>query len=136
MIVCKNVSRFARNVTDCIGIVRDLAALKPPVGVFFEFESIFSLKEDSQMALTFLATMAEEESHTRSRSMETSLRMRLDNGIPLTPTVPSWESSIRRTRSNTDFDSISNHAKGKLTEALINLRYTISMMLSTIKGEE
>jgi len=29
--------------------------------------------------------MAEEESHTRSRSMETSLRMRLDNGIPLTP---------------------------------------------------
>jgi len=85
IIICKNVSRFARNVTDCIGIVRDLAALKPPVGVFFESERIFSLKEDSQMALTFLATMAEEESHTRSRSMETSLRMRLDNGIPLTP---------------------------------------------------
>ena len=85
MIVCKNVSRFARNVTDCIGIVRDLADLKNPVGVFFESECIFSLKEDSQMGLSFLATMAEEESHTRSRSMETSLRMRLDNGIPLTP---------------------------------------------------
>lgn len=37
------------------------------------------------MALTFQATMAEEESHTRSRSMETSLRMRLDHGVPLTP---------------------------------------------------
>ena len=85
MIVCKNVSRFARNVTDCIGIVRDLADLKNPVGVFFESECIFSLKEDSQMGLSFLATMAEEESHTRRRSMETSLRMRLDNGIPLTP---------------------------------------------------
>ena len=85
MIVCKNVSRFARNVTDCIGIVRDLADLKNPVGVFFESECIFSLKEDSQMGLSFLATMAEEESHTRSRSMETSLRMRLDIGIPLTP---------------------------------------------------
>ena len=85
MIICKNVSRFARNVADCIGIVRDLAAMKSPIGVFFESECIFSLKEDSQMALTFLATMAEEESHTRSRSMETSLRMRLDNGIPLTP---------------------------------------------------
>ena len=60
-----------------------------------------------------------------------------DAGITaLTLTVPSWESSIKRTRSNTDFDSISNHAKGKLTEALINLRYTIAMMLSTIKGEE
>lgn len=37
------------------------------------------------MGLSFLAIMAEEESHTRSRSMETSLRMRLDHGIPLTP---------------------------------------------------
>ena len=86
IIICKNVSRFARNVTDCIGIVRELAALKSgPVGVFFESECIFSLKEDSQMALTFLATMAEEESHTRSRSMESSLQMRLDHGVPLAP---------------------------------------------------
>ena len=85
IIVTKSVSRFARNVVDCIGIVRDLAEQKNPVGVFFESEAIFSLNEDSQMALSFQATMAEEESHTRSRSMETSLRMRLDNGIPLTP---------------------------------------------------
>ena len=85
MIITKSVSRFARNVVLCIGIVRDLAELKPPVGVFFESECIFSLNEDSQMALSFQATMAEEESHTRSRSMESSLRMRLDNGIPLTP---------------------------------------------------
>ena len=56
-----------------------------PVGVFFESECIFSLKDDSQMALSFQATMAQEESHIRSRSMETSLRMRLDGGLPLTP---------------------------------------------------
>ena len=68
-----------------IGMARELSHLKPPVGIFFESECIFSLNDDSQMALTFQATMAEEESHTRSRSMETSLRMRLDNGIPLTP---------------------------------------------------
>ena len=85
MIVTKSVSRFARNVMITIGMVRTLAELKPPVGVFFESEAIFSLNDDSQMALSFVATMAEEESHTRSRSMETSLRMRLDNGIPLTP---------------------------------------------------
>lgn len=85
MIITKSVSRFARNVVDFIGIVRDLAERTPPVGVFFESEAIFSLNDDSQLALSFQATMAEEESHTRSRSMETSLRMRLDNGIPLTP---------------------------------------------------
>lgn len=85
IIITKSVSRFARNVIITIGMVRELAELRPPVGVFFESECIFSLNDDSQMALSFQATMAEEESHTRSRSMETSLRMRLDNGIPLTP---------------------------------------------------
>ena len=62
-----------------------LGELPHPVGVFFESECIFSLKDDSQMALSFQATMAQEESHIRSRSMETSLRMRLDGGLPLTP---------------------------------------------------
>ncbi len=85
LIITKSVSRFARNIMITIGNVRDLAEMRPPVGVFFESEAIFSLNEDSQMALSFVATMAEEESHTRSRSMESSLRMRLDNGIPLTP---------------------------------------------------
>ena len=85
LIITKSVSRFARNVVDFIGIVRNLAEKTPPVGVFFESEAIFSLNDDSQLALSFQATMAEEESHTRSRSMETSLRMRLDHGVPLTP---------------------------------------------------
>lgn len=85
MIITKSVSRFARNVVDCISMVRMLAELSNPVGVFFESECIFSLKDDSQMALSFQATMAQEESHIRSRSMETSLRMRLDGGLPLTP---------------------------------------------------
>ena len=85
MIITKSVSRFARNVVDCISTVRMLGELPHPVGVFFESECIFSLKDDSQMALWFQATMAQEESHIRSRSMETSLRMRLDGGLPLTP---------------------------------------------------
>ena len=85
LIITKSVSRLARNVVLAISVVRELAELKNPVGVFFESEAIFSLKDESQMALSFIATMAEEESHIRSRSMETSLRMRLDNGIPLTP---------------------------------------------------
>lgn len=94
MIITKSVSRFARNVYDFIGIVRELAEKNPPVGVFFESEAIFSLNDDSQLALSFQATMAEEESHTRSRSMETSLRMRLDNGIPLTPKLLGYTHDI------------------------------------------
>ncbi len=65
--------------------MHSLADQNPRIGVFFESENIFSLREDSQMLLSFQATMAEEESRNKSRSMETSLRMRLDHGLPLTP---------------------------------------------------
>lgn len=85
LIITKSVSRLARNVVDCITMVRNLSELPNPVGVFFESECIFSLNQESQMPLSFLATIAEEESHIRSRSMEVSLSQRLNGGLPLTP---------------------------------------------------
>ena len=91
LIITKSVSRFARNVVDALGMVRMLSERNPPIGVFFEAENIFSRNENSQMALSFLATMAEEESRTKSRSMETSLRMRLDHGLPLTPKLLGFD---------------------------------------------
>lgn len=83
LIIVKNISRFARNVVDFLSIIRRLAEKK--IGVWFESEAIYSLNDDSHMALSFQATIAEQESRVRSRSMETSLRMRLDHGLPLTP---------------------------------------------------
>ena len=41
LVVTKSVSRFSRNVVDCISLVRELQELKRPVGVFFESECIF-----------------------------------------------------------------------------------------------
>ncbi len=54
----------------------------------------------------------------------------------LTLTIPSWESSIKRTQTNTDYDRVSDCAKDKLVGTLINLQHTISKMLSAIKGVE
>ena len=85
LIITKSVSRFARNTVDCITMVRNLAELRNPVGVFFESECIFSLNEDTSMPLSFLASIAENESRIRSRSMEVSLAQRLNGGLPLTP---------------------------------------------------
>lgn len=48
MIITKSVSRFARNIVDCISMVQKLAAMSPPVGIFFETESrslYFDLKK-------------------------------------------------------------------------------------------
>ncbi len=94
MIITKSVSRFSRNVLDCVGTVRMLSELKKPIGVFFESEALFSLEEESQITLTLKSSIAQEESHIRSRSMETSLRMRLDGGLPLTPKLLGYSHDV------------------------------------------
>ena len=83
LIICKSISRFSRNNEILLRTVRELSELSNPVGIYFETEAIYTLQEDSEMALSFQGTMAQEESHSKSRSMEISLRMRLDHGLPL-----------------------------------------------------
>ena len=91
MIITKSVSRFARNIVDCISIVRELGALKPPIGIFFETEHIFTLKDDTEMGLSFQATMAQEESHIKSNIMNASIEMRFSHGIVLTPVLLGYD---------------------------------------------
>jgi len=91
LIVTKTVARFARNILDCIGYVRQLAAMQPPVGVFFETENIFTLNGNSEMLLSFLATMAQEESHNKSEIMNSSIEMRFRRGIFLTPPLLGYD---------------------------------------------
>ena len=91
LIITKSVSRFARNIVDCIGITRELGSLDPPVGVFFETEHIFTLKDDAEMGLSFLATIAQEESHVKSNIMNASIEMRFSHGIVLTPVLLGYD---------------------------------------------
>ena len=91
LIVTKSVSRFARNIVDCIGYVRELKAMNPPVAVFFETERIYTLDEKSEMSLSFIATLAQEESHSKSEIMNTSVEMRFKSGILLTPVLLGYD---------------------------------------------
>lgn len=91
LIVTKSVSRFARNVIDCIGYVRELKALNPPIGVLFETEGIFTLDGRSDMQLAFMATTAQEESHNKSEIMNASVEMRFRRGIFLTPKLLGYD---------------------------------------------
>lgn len=91
MIITKHVSRFARNIVDCIKIERDLKKLNPPVGVFFETENLFTLDEDSEVMLSIMAMMAQEESHTKSEIMNASIEMRFRRGIFLTPALLGYD---------------------------------------------
>lgn len=91
LIITKSVSRFARNVLDCIGYVRQLAAMQPPIGVFFETENIYTLNSNSEMSLSFISTLAQEESHNKSEIMNASIEMRFRRGIFLTPPLLGYD---------------------------------------------
>lgn len=106
LIVTKSVSRFARNLVDCVSLVRKLKSLNPPVGVFFETDNLFTLSEDSELKLSILATFAQEESVKKSESMNWSLKERFRNKKLLTPELFGY----RRPR-----DAVGNYIKyGKL----------------------
>lgn len=91
MIITKSVSRFARNIVDCIGIVNKLRQQIPSVGVLFENEQIFTLNPQYEMSLSFLAAMAQEESHVKSSSMNASYEMRFSHGIFMTPPLLGYD---------------------------------------------
>ena len=91
LIVTKSVSRFARNTLDCIGYARELANLQPPIGILFETENIYTLNSSSEMSLTFIATLAQEESHNKSEIMNASIEMRFRRGIFLTPPLLGYD---------------------------------------------
>ena len=81
LIVTKSISRFARNIVDCIKSIRELAQLPHPVGVFFEVEHIYTLDNTSEMILAVLSATAQEESRTRSEIMNISVEQRFSRGI-------------------------------------------------------
>ena len=85
LIVTKSVSRFARNLVDCISLIRMLKGLTPPVGVFFETDNLYTLSENTEFMLSFLATFAQEESVKKSEAMNWSLTQRFKDGKLLTP---------------------------------------------------
>lgn len=85
LIITKSVSRFARNLVDCISLIRMLKGLNPPVGVFFETDNLYTLSENTEFMLSFLATFAQEESVKKSEAMNWSLQQRFKDGKLLTP---------------------------------------------------
>lgn len=124
LIVTKSVSRFARNIVDCISYVRMLAAMNPPVGVVFETERIYTLDSKSEMSLSFIATLAQEESHNKAEIMNASIEMRFSHGIFLTPAPLGFD-------QDEDGNLIINEEESK-TVRLIFLMYLCGYSTSQI----
>ena len=59
LIITKEITRFARNTLDSIQYTRDL--LSAGVGVFFQNDNINTLDEDSELRLTIMSGIAQDE---------------------------------------------------------------------------
>ena len=76
-VITKSISRFARNITDCLEIVRDFCELG--VGILFEKENINTIKSDSELILSVLSSIAAEESVSISQNNKWAIKKRFEN---------------------------------------------------------
>ncbi len=78
LVLTKSISRFSRNTTDCLEMVRTLTAHR--VGIFFERENINTLAMEDEFLLTVLGSLAENESLSISENEKWSIRKRFMKG--------------------------------------------------------
>ena len=86
MIITKSISRFARNTVDCLTTIRNLKALKTPVEIYFEKERLYSLDEKTDMVLSLMASIAQEESRSISANIRWAIKNRMKSGTQKIPT--------------------------------------------------
>lgn len=78
LIVTKSISRFARNTTDCLELVRKLQKLG--IFIYFEKENIDTGKMENELMLSILSGLAENESVSIAENNKWSIQRRFQNG--------------------------------------------------------
>ena len=77
-VITKSISRFSRNTTDCLEMVRNLTKLG--VHLYFEKENIDTAHMSSELMLSILSSIAESESRSISENTKWSITRRYEDG--------------------------------------------------------
>jgi len=78
LILTKSISRFARNTTIMLEVVRELKSLG--VELIFEKENISTFDRDGELMLTVLSSFAQEESKNVSDNIKWRYRRKFEQG--------------------------------------------------------
>ena len=78
LIITKEISRFARDTLDSISFTRKL--LEYGVGVFFQYDHINTFNNDSELRLTIMASIAQEEVRKLSERVKFGFQRSIENG--------------------------------------------------------
>lgn len=77
-VITKSISRFSRNTTDCLEMVRTLARLN--IFLYFEKENIDTEHMSSELMLSIMSSIAEGESRSISQNERWSIQHRFKEG--------------------------------------------------------
>ncbi len=80
LILTKSVSRFARNMSECVIMIRQLKEYG--VGVHFDKEGLETESMNGELLLGILATVAQEVSNTISTNVKWSRQKHIERGQP------------------------------------------------------
>ena len=78
LVIAKSISRLSRNTTDCLKIVRELQQLNIPI--YFEKERINTGEMASELFLSILSSIAQDESHSTAGNLRWAIRKRFADG--------------------------------------------------------
>lgn len=79
IILTKEVSRFSRNILDTITYTRELRVLN--IGVVFVNDGISTLEPDSELRLSIMGSLAQEESRKTSARVKWGQTRRMEQGV-------------------------------------------------------
>ena len=85
-VLCKSISRFARNTKDCLAALRELSALG--VTVYFEKENIDTGTLTSELMVSVSGALAQQESISISQNQRMSYKRRMERGEFITCKAP------------------------------------------------
>lgn len=80
-IITKEISRFSRNTLDSIKYTQEL--LRNGVGVFFQSDNINTLLPDSELRLTIMSSIAQDEVRKISERVKFGFKRAIENGVVL-----------------------------------------------------
>lgn len=79
VIITPSFIKLRNHLTDTVNTIRELKALTPPVGIYFEIEEFFSLGEEGELLMNMTCLFAEWESKHKSRAMRWSTSIKYSN---------------------------------------------------------
>ena len=77
-VLTKSISRFSRNTSDCLSLVRELLSYNIPI--YFEKENIDTGSMESELILSVLSSMAQSESESISKNVKWTVKKRMEEG--------------------------------------------------------